>query len=514
MAKELSMRKIHEILRLHYEHGLSGRQIASSCQIARSTVGEYIKRATAAGLTWPLPAELDDERLSRLLFCAPDSEQEPSTHLPDMAYLHKELRRDKGVTLQLLWEEYKQSDPSGYQYSQFCEHYRRWLRKVTVCLRQDYRGGEKMFVDYAGQKIAIRDPESGHTSYASLFVAVLGASNYTYAEATETEQLPDWIQSHVNAWNFFRGVAQITVPDNLKAGVAKACRYEPDLNPTYQELATHYKTAVIPARRAKPKDKAKVESGVLIGERWILAVLRHRQFFSLAELNQAIAGLLVKLNQKPFKKMKGSRAEWYRELDVPALRPLPERAYEYGEWKKSRVNIDYHVEVESHYYSVPYTLVKEEVDTRLTARAVEIFHKGQRVAAHARSHVKYTSTTLEAHRPKAHREYLAWPPSRIIAWAEKTGTFCAQVVERILAEKPHPEMGYRSCMGLIRLSKLYGAERVEAASKRALAANACSYKSIGSMLKNSLDKEPWPGQAVPLRVVDHANIRGQAYYGT
>ena len=395
MAKELSMRKIHEILRLHYEHGLSCRQIANSCQVARSTVGTYIARATAAGLAWPLPEEIDEERLARLLFPPADPVQGLPDHFPDMAYLYKELCR-KGVTLQLLWEEYIQTYPHGYQYSQFCEHYRRWRGKVNVCLRQDYRAGEKMFVDYAGQKIAILDPKTGMITYASLFVAVLGASNYTYAEATATEKLTDWIQSHVHAFEYFKGVPQITIPDNLKAGVTKACRYEPDLNPTYQDMAAYYKTAVIPARRLKPKDKAKVESGVLVAERWIVAVLRHRKFFSLAELNQAIAELLIKLNLKPFKKMKGNRLEFYQELDLPALQPLPEQAYEYGEWKESRVNIDYHVEVDEHYYSVPYTLVKAVVETRLTARMVEIFYQGRRVAAHVRSHQKYTSTALES----------------------------------------------------------------------------------------------------------------------
>jgi transposase len=439
MAKErLSMRKIKEVLRLHFEHQQSARQIAKSCDISRSAVKEYLVRVQKAGLSWPLPPPLDDAALEDLLFPQTQPIHPERRQMPAMDYLHQERKR-KGVTLQLLWHEYKEGNPEGYQYSQFCELYRQWTQKLDVCLRQEYRAGEKLFVDYAGQTIPIHDPLTGQTREAYLFVATLGASNYTFAEATLTQDLPSWIQSHVHAFEFFNGVSEILIPDNLKTGVTHPCRYEPDINPTYLDLAEHYGCAVIPTRTAKPKDKAKVESAVLIAERWILAALRNRTFFSLEELNPAIREKLREFNQRKFQKLDTTRQELFENLDRPALKPLPEKPYEYAEWKKATVNIDYHIEIDHHYYSVPYQLVKQPVEVRLTPTTVEVLFKHRRIASHARSYRKGGFTTLKEHMPKAHQQYLEWTPSRIIHWAAQTGPHTEKLVTQILESKPHPQ---------------------------------------------------------------------------
>lgn len=343
------MRKVREVLRLKFELGLENRQIARSCLIPHSSVANYLSRAKAAGLTWPLPEDLDDEGLEQKLFAGGTRRPQGSVPAPDFASIHEELRRYKHVTLQLLWQEYKQVYAEGYQYSRFCELYARWKKKLDLVLRQDYRGGEKLFVDHAGQTIPITDRHSGKTREAYLFVAVLGASNYTYAEATERRDLGAWIGSHVRALEFLGGSPMVVVPDNWKTGVKNPCFYEPDLNATYREWAEHYQTVVIPARVRKPRDKAKVEQGVLVAERWILAALRKRTFFSVRELNQAIRELLVGLNERKFRKLDTTRARLFEEVDRPALKPLPEEPYRFATWKKVRVHPDYHVEVERHY---------------------------------------------------------------------------------------------------------------------------------------------------------------------
>lgn len=429
-----------------------------------------------------------------------------------MEYLFRELKK-KRVTLQLLWYEYKQDNPEGYQYSQFCHLYRHWVNKLDVTLRQQHRAGEKLFIDYAGQTVPIIDPATGEVHEAQIFIAALGASNYTFAEATLGQDLPSWISSHVHAFEFFGGVPYILVPDNLKAGVTNPCRYEPDINPTYQDLAEHYGTTVIPARSGKPRDKAKVESAVLVAERWILAALRNHTFFSLAELNKAIREKLSELNNRRFQKLNTTRKILYETIDKPALRPLPAQPYEYAEWKKARVNIDYHIEMDHHYYSVPYQLVREQVDIRLTSTTVEILFKNRRVAAHKRSYAPGGFTTLKDHMPKSHQRYLEWNPSRIIKWAGKNGPNTRKLVTRILQNRPHPEQGFRSALGIVRLSNHYSPERVEKASIRALAIGACSYKSVKSILKNGLDQQPLlfehPEEAPPPA---HHNIRGRGYY--
>jgi transposase len=426
-----------------------------------------------------------------------------------MGQIHRELRRP-GVTLQLLWFEYKEQHPDGCQYSQFCNRYRHWAKKLDYGLRQEYRAGEKVFVDFSGQKIAITNPETGEITYHPLFVAVWGASNYTYAEACPSEDLSSWIKAHVRAFQFFGCLPKILIPDNLKAGVTKPCRYDPELNPTYQEMAHHYGVAVIPARVRKPKDKAKVEAGVLVVERWILAVLRNRTFFSLSEANQAILELLGALNRRPFKKIPGSREELFLALDKPAARPL-NAPYVYAQWAKARVNIDCHIEVEGHYYSAPYPLVHEQLDVRLTPTTIEAFFKNRRVASHVRSFLKGRFTTLPEHRPPQHQNYLKWTPERIIGWTQKIGPHTALAAQEILKSKEYPEQGFRACLGLIRLADRYSPQRLEAACLRASQIKSHSYKSIKSILKTGLDRQTLMTDPQSL-TLNHPHIRGQEYY--
>lgn len=512
MTRErIPVRTIKEVLRLKWSCGLGRRAISKSCGIARSTVDEYTKRARQAGLSWPLPADLDDTALEHLLY-PPVVVSESPRPLPVWEDVHRELAR-KSVTLMLLWDEYKAQYPDGYQYSFFAELYRAYAKKLDICMRQVHLAGEKLFLDYCGQTVPVIDQSTGEVHNCQIFVAVLGASNYTYAEATYTQGLPDWIGSHVRALRFFGGVPEILTPDNLLSGVTKPCRYEPGINRTYQELAVHYGVAVIPARVRKPKDKSKVEAGVLLVQRWILAALRNRTFFSLRELNAAIRELLERLNNRPFKKLSGSRRSRFLEIDKPALRPLPAVPFEFAEWMiKKRLGIDYHVEIYDHYYSAPYQLRKEYVDVRLTESLVEIFFHSKRVASHIRSYVKGGYTTVAEHMPKAHRDYAEWTPERLVRWASGIGKSTSDLVAAILSKKIHPQQGFRSCLGIISLSKNFGKERVEAACTRALAIGGTSLGSVKSILQASLDKKPLPEPKRAAPTIVHSNIRGREYY--
>lgn len=507
------MRKVKEVLRLRFGLGLLQSQIARSCSIGQATVHRYLQKAAAAGLSWPLPEDLDDCRLEELLFPTavgrPSRETRPQ---PDFAGIRRQLQTHKHLTLQLIWEEYRQTDPQGYGYSRFCELYERWSRKQDVVLRQEHRAGEKMFVDWAGDTIPIYDKHGAEVTPASLFVAVLGASTYTFARATLSQDLGNWVESHVAALEYFQGVPQLVVPDNPRTGVDRACRYEPDLNRTYQEMATHYSVAVMPARPYKPRDKAKVENAVLVAERWIIAALRHRRFYALAELNEAIAELLEKLNQRPFRKREGCRASLFAEVDRPALQPLPAARYVLAHWKTVRASIDYHVEVDRHYYSVPYQLAGEKLEARFTTFTVEILYRGKRVASHPRSHAAYRHTTTTEHMPTSHQAHLEWTPSRLIHWAEGIGLATAQVVRTILERKPHPEMGYRACLGILRLERAYSKARLEAASERAVHLQTFSYQSLKSILKHSLDRQLLLESEAAHPGPQHENLRGPHYY--
>jgi transposase len=506
------MRKLKEVLRLTYSSHLSRRQVARSLSLSKTTVNKYLELAQDAGLSWPLPEAMDDTTLARALFPSTLSSWAQQFTQPDFPAIHQELKR-KGVTLQLLWEEYAALNPeTAYQYSWFCELYKEWRQHLRVSMRQTHRAGEKLFVDYAGQTVAVVDPATGEAHDAQVFVAVLGASNYTFVEATWTQSLPDWISSHVRAFDFFGGVPELIIPDNLKSGVTRACRYEPDLNPTYAEMAAHYQVAVMPARPRKPKDKSKVEVGVQVVERWILARLRHQTFFSLAELNKAIRSLRDDLNARPFKRLPGTRRSQFESLDRPTLRPLPAQHFEYAEWKKVRVNIDYHVDVDGHYYSVPHSLVRREIEVRLTASTVEVFHRGNRVASHLRCRLRGSHTTEASHMPKAHRAHLEWTPGRFLTWAAEIGPSTRDLVRHLLFRKPHPEQGYRSCLGLLSLSRRYGAERLEKASERALLLGSPTRRSVDSILKQGVDRLPVVEEEAVRELPAHENVRGPGYY--
>jgi transposase len=507
------MRKAKEILRQKWLLGRSHRAIAASAGVGVGSVSEVAGRAHAAGLaTWDAIDALDEAALEARLYPARAGER--PRPLPDPAYLHTELRR-KGVTLQLLHVEYLEQHPGGYGYTQFCEHYRSWLKRHAPTMRQVHRAGEKLFVDYSGKKPSIADPHTGECVEVELFVAVLGASNYTYVEATLTQRGPDWIASHIRALDFLGGVPAALVPDQLKSGVTRPCCYEPGIQRTYADLAGHYGTAVAPARPLHPRDKAKVETGVLVAQRWILARLRNQTFFSLDELNGRIAELVDELNDRTMKVYRESRRQLFERLDRPALRPLPTARFVYGEWKQVRVNIDYHVEVDGHYYSVHHSLIHEQLDARVSATTVEVFRRGERVASHRRSFERGRHTTVAEHMPKHHQKHLEWSPSRLAHWAGTIGPRTAQLVEAILADRPHPEQGYRSCLGILRLGKRYGDERLEAACRRALLAGARSYRHVESILKHGLDRAPVVNQddaPVENKPIHHENVRGRDYY--
>jgi len=507
------MRRVREILRLKHEAGATDRVIARSLGIARSTVGLTLERVAAAGLRWPLPATLTDRVLEAMLYSSRGSRPAARRKAePDWPYIHHELRRP-GVTLMLLWEEYRQREPGGYGYSRWCDLYRAWESRLSPTMRQSHPAGERMFVDYAGQTVDVIDGATGETRAAQVFVATMGASNYTYAEATWTQSLPDWIGAHVRALAFMGGVPAQLVPDNPKVGVDRANWYEPGLNRTYLDLATHYGTAILPTRSRKPRDKAKVEVAVLVVERWILARLRNCRFFSLAALNRAIAELVADLNARPMRRLGVSRRDLFRELDYPALKSLPAELYEYAEWQPRRVGRDYHVDIDGHYYSVPYRLIRERLDARITERTIELFCKGERIAVHLRGGGRGRHTTIPEHMPSAHRRYADWTIERIRADAAAIGPNTAKLTGLILESRPHPEQGYRACIGILRLARHYGADRLEAACDRGLDIGARSYGSIQSILKHGLDRRPPPGPAAQGELLpDHPNIRGPRYY--
>jgi transposase len=507
-GERVSMRKIREVLRLRLSHQLPQRAIGQSLRLSQGTVSEYLKRAERAGLTWPLSDELDDAQLEALLFPpAPDvpTEQRP---VPDWSAVHREMRRPN-VTLALLWEEYRDETADGFGYSWFCALYREWVGRLKPTLRQVHTAGEKLFVDFAGHTMEVVDGATGEVGRAEIFVAVLGASSFIYAEATWSQTLPDWIGAHVNALAAIGGVPRQIVSDNLKSGITRACFYEPTVNRTYAEMATHYGTAIIPARPYKPRDKAKVEVGVQVVQRWILARLRNRRFFSLAELNGAIRELVADLNDRPMRGWGTTRRALFEQFDGPALLPLPPTPYEYADWKRCRVSLDYHVEIAKHFYSVPFQLLRQEVEARITAKTVEIFHRGKLVAAHARSHRTHRPTTVADHMPSSHRRYRDWTHERILREAAAIGDDTAALLEVILRSRPHPEQGFRSCIGILGLGKRYGAERLDAACARALVLGTRSYASVSAILKNAQEKKTGPAGSPGLL---HENIRGPGYY--
>lgn len=507
--RRLIVREIKEILRLD-EAGISKSKIRTITGVSRKTIREYLNKAKEAELKYATIQTLTTKELYTKLF--PAAQQAHKTKKqPDWNEINQELKK-KNVTKILLWEEFIESNPGGCRYTQFCHHYSHYLKKMDLSMRQEHKYGEKCFIDYAGHTMPIIDQATGEVRNAQIFVAVLGASNYTYAEATWTQNSADWLSSHSNTFEYFEGVSEITVPDNLKAGVSKTCRYEPTINRAYHDWAMHYGTAVIPARVRKPKDKGKAEKGVQLVERWILARLRNRQFFSLAELNEAIWELLERLNTKKFKKLPTSRKELFLQHEKQELKPLPATRYELAEWKKATVNIDYHIELESHYYSVPYKYAREIVEVCYTSTTVSIYKDNKRIASHMRSFRKGKHTVIKEHMPKKHQEYSEWTPSRIINWAASIGQNTSKVVYRIIHEKEHPAIGYRSALGVIRLGKSYGNDRLEAAAVRAVELGGFSYQSIKSILSKGLDKQPLDQAPILEVTIDHNNLRGSEYF--
>lgn len=528
------MRNIREVLRLHFLGGSNSRSIAVAVGCSKSAVNKYLARAQAAGLAnWAEILGLDEAELERRLY--PNTPVEllvtrPKRELPDYAKVHEELRRrDHQVTLALLWQEYKEAQPEGYQYTQFVEYYHRWTKKLTLVMRQTHRPGEKAFVDFC-DGLFVTDPQTGEKKRTQLFVGAMGCSSYTWAYTVSSQQLPAWLDCHAHFYEFLGGVPAITVPDNLLSGVTKPDRYEPVVNLSYRELANHYGTAVMPARIKKPRDKAKAEAAVLVAQRWILAVLRDRVFYSVAEINGAIAVLLAKLNSRKMRHLGKSRSELFMELDRPVLKPLPATRYEFAEWKKVRLNIDYHVTFDEHHYSAPSQLARQVLWVRATGQVAEIFFKGNRVASHPRSYLKNKSTTLAEHMPSSHRGFAEWTPSRILEWAGKTGPSTARVIEKMIEAKPHPELAYRAALGIIRLADHYDKDRVEKAATKALLIGSPSYTTIKSMLarsmesvpvrvpsSNKIQKEtaeqaPITAQEEQLTLLAQENIRGGKYY--
>lgn len=505
------MRQIREVLRLHAQ-GLSRHQISQSLGLSRTSVQNYLARAHGAGLRWPLPDELDDATIEAQLFARDADVSRPGRPEPDWATVHRERKRGKHVTRQLLWLEYKADHPEGLGYTQFCTHYRAWLKRQDVVMRFEYTAGERLFVDFAGDTTPVTDPETGEIGQAQVFVAALGASGYLYVEATRGQDLGSWLGAHVRTFEAFGGAPRVVVPDNLKAGVTKACWYDPELNPSYLDLAQHYGVAVLPTRPGHPRDKAAVEAAVQVVERWVLAPLRKRPFFSLEELNAALAEQTAIVNDRPFRGASLSRRALFDEVERATLQPLPSTRYTFARWKTARVNIDYHVEYERDYYSVPYQLVRETVEVRASATIVELFHRGRRVASHARGTGRRRYITNPEHMPASHRAHLEWSPSRLVSWAKSIGPSVGEVVETILRTRPHPEHGYRASLGLMRLVRRYGADRVRAACARALAINGASYRSVEAILQSGLDRVPLPSQPAAVAPLRHVNLRGAAYY--
>jgi transposase len=505
------MRKISEVLRLDGE-GFSQREIATSVGVSKTAVREYLRRAEAAGLSWPLPETTDDAALEEMLF--PPAVPVAVRPLPEWRRVHMELKNPRHhVTLRLLWLEWKAEHPDGWRYSRFCHHYRQWLMTQDVVMRLSYAGGARMFVDFAGDKARWVDPESGVVHEAEVFVSVLGASGKIFAKACRGQDLDSWLGAHMSAWAFYGGVAAVTVPDNLKAGVTKACWYDPELNPSYLELARHFHTVVLPARPRRPRDKAAAEAGVLAVERWVLAPLRNRRFYSLAELNEAIASKVSELNARTFRGEPTSRNDLFDELERAALRPLPAARFELATWRKATVHIDYHVDAgDGHYYSVPFRFVRQKVEMRITAACVEVFRGGVRIASHGREHGRRRYITDPEHMPASHRAHLEWTPERLVSWAATVSGPTAELVGKVLESRPHPEHAYRACLGIMSLARRYGNDRAGAACARALAVGAISYSSVKSILAENLDRLPLPEPGVVLPSPEHDNLRGAGYY--
>jgi transposase len=516
--ERIVMKKVRQLLRLKFESQLSHREIGRALNISPGTVSYYSQAAIQLNLSWPLPGSLEcDDSLIALI--EPIAKQLRQTkehyHQPDWEQVDKALGQ-KHVTQILLWEDYTKQTPAGkkhYSYAQFTRRYKAYAKKQKLSMRQLHIPGERAYIDYAGTTIPIYCRKTQSVLFdAQLFLMVLGASNYTFMTATKSQKIPDWIEAHVRAFEFFGGTPRLLVPDNLKSGVTKACQFEPIANPSYADLAEHYHCAILPARARKPKDKAKVENTVLVASRWIIARLLKQQFYSLEALNNAIASLLESLNLRDFQKRQGSRYSQFKALEQASLRPLEGKPYTFATFKNMVVTPDYHVRIDEHYYSVPYTLVGETVTCRISSHCIEVLHKNKRVASHVRSVERDAQSTASQHMPKAHQTYGNWTPQTFLDWAERIGHGASNFASEVIKDKSHPEQCSRIHHGLKRLHKQYGSNRLEKACSRALALQCISFHSIASILKNGLDKlvhiTPLQQPCTPL----HNNLRGGNYY--
>lgn len=512
MDKE-SIKKIREVLRLKFKLKLKNRAIGRMVNASPSSISRYSSPFEQQGLKWDQLEPMSDNEINNILYNKKSICSKQGFIEPDFKRIHQELKL-KTVTLQLLWEEYHAIyKESAYKRTQFCEMYKSWCNKLKATMRQNHKAGDKLFIDYAGSTVPIIDPNSGEIKKAQIFIAVMGASSYTFAEATWTQTLPDWIASHTRAFSFFGGVPALLVPDNLRSCATKACRYEPEINSTYAEMVQHYNTAVLPARPRKPKDKPLAEIGVQVIGRWVLAKLRHQKFFSLFELNQAILPLLIEANLKPFQKLPGSRLSQFESIDKPALKPLPEKPYVYAEFKKAHLGFDYHIEVDGHYYSAPYQLIKEPIEVRITQNVIEIFNKNTRIVSHVRSYRRGAHTTISEHMPKRHQKHMEWTPGRLLGWADSMGQGTFYLTKHLIETKDYPEQAYRACLGLLNLARLYGKERLEAACNRAIHYHTLTRRSVAEILKGGLDKQELLETPSELkRNNHHKNVRGSQYF--
>ena len=510
--KRTAMRKIRDVLRLHFESKLSNRQIADALRISKTSVFNIMDRFKESEITWPIPQEMSDTELEANIYSGKPLKGKEDI-LPDFEYIHEELTRPH-MTLELLWNEYSQNNPDGLGRSSFYRHYQKYRKGLSISMKVIHKGGDKVFVDYSGDGLQYYNRETGKWVETEFFVSSWGASSYSYAEGTESQNGQDWVKSHIRAVQYFGCVPNAFVPDNLKSGVTKANFYEPDINALYGKFAEHYDTAILPARVRKPKDKPVVESNVLHMQRFIFGRLRNRTFFSLADLNEAVWEALELYNDRPMQQYKKSRSERFELLDKPYAKPLPSSPFEFTQVKYDvRVAPNYHIEFDKHYYSVPHEIAREYVDVYQINNILEIYHDGNHICRHRKEQPNYRYTTKNEHMPSNHKFVKGWSAPWFIAQAHKTGAATAELVTRVMQNRKHPEQGFRTAMGLLSLSKKYPKERVEKAAERALYFGNLTCKAMKAILEQGLEEQSIPQkQNQNKKTVLHENIRGHEYY--
>lgn len=510
--RRLPMKKIKDILKLRYITDISYRQISRAVGVPSSTVSDYCKRFEITTYSIDAFLQMDEDRMYEILFPEKKlSYQRKDRPLPDVAYIHQEIAK-KGVTFELLWQEYKEQHPDGYGCSQFKEHYYKYKKKLNPSMRQTYIPGDKMFVDYSGLTLPVVDAESGSVSKAQIFVAVLGASGYTFVHATASQKQEDFILSHVLAYEFFGGVPKINVPDNLKSAVISHSKKGVVINESYAEMARHYQCAIEPARPKKPQDKGMVEQGVQAIQRWILAKLRNRTFFSVDEINQAIAPLLDQYNNKTIKRLEQSRSERFEKNDKPYLQPLPANRFVYRRFKVATVHMDYHIELDRCFYSVPFKYLKEKVELKYTNTVVEIYHKGALIATHPKLHKANERSTHKEHMPLNHQyQHEKMNPERLKKWASSIGKDAKAFVVHRLQASEYPANAYRGVIAILSLEKIYGKMTLNQALGYAHSINSTSTRSIRSILEKKLYLQAANNTTV-VKPSKHKNLRGSNYY--